>query len=193
MKNIITLLSLFFSSSLLATNKSKVINDTIYTESDIRISYKSKNIVDSIHILDKKFKLKECGYIEGNTIKFYNEKKSLTAIGGFYDNNLQGNFLYFKNDKLYKTANLRNGKEEGIALVFDKDGFLDLLYENVDGKPGGLSLLFKEHLPKYIRTEEINSKTTTLVEFSEDGKIQSLAFPNNNEIEIKAKEVIPNR
>jgi hypothetical protein len=194
MRKLFIISILFLSSSkLFANNNSNRINDTSYTENDIRVYYKLQNTVDSIYIFDKKFKLKERGYINGNMIKFFNEKKDLTAVGGFYDNNLQGNFLYFKDDKLYKTANMKNGKEEGIALIFDKDGYLDLLYESVDGKKGGLSLLFENHLPKYIRTDEINSNSVTMVEFCKDGKIQSISFPNDNKIEEEAQRATSKR
>ena len=191
MKKVLLFLSLFLSTTLLANNS--IINDTIHTESDIRIFYKSKHLIDSVYIFDKKFKLKERGHITGNIIKFYNTEKNITAIGGFDKNNLQGNFLYFKDGKLYKTVNIKDGKEQGIALIFDKDGHLELLYENINGKSGGLSVLFEKRIPKYIRTEEIGNDSTTLIEFSKDGKLESLSFPNNFEIEKKAKEIMTSK
>ena len=184
MKKLIYIILLCFPYLHLFANSNQI-NDTIYKENEIRVYYKSQKNVDSIYIFNKKLKIKERGYIVGNQIKFLDEKNHLTAMGGFFDNNLQGLFLYFKNNKLYKTVTLKNGEEERIALVFDKDGYLDLLYESSVGKHGGLSLLFENHMPKFIRTDKIENINVILGSFSKEGILQSLDFPNNENSEME--------
>src|SRR5690606_25388062 len=123
-----------------------------------RVFYKSTESVDSVRVFNKNFVLKERGYIVKDVIRFYDNQNQLSAIGEFSNGNFNGNFVYFRNSKLYKTAVLKDGKENGIAMVYDSNGYVELIYQSSNGDQTGFSILFEHHLPKYFRTDQIENE-----------------------------------
>lgn len=154
-------------------------NDTTIGRKDIKIYYKQNdNLVDSVHILDKKYVLKERGYIKNNTIKFFNLKNDLSSVGKFYNGDLQGIFLFFKDDKLYKTVEYKNGKEDGMSIVFTKDLKIEVISSSSNDSIAGFSLVFDKDYPKYIRTKSFSDSLTVMGTFSTNGILESLSLPN---------------
>ena len=185
--NILLFVCLLSFSSIVFGSNIRTINDTIYIRNEVRVFYKSTESVDSVHIFNKNFVLKERGYIVKNVIRFYDNHNQLSSIGEFSNNNFNGNFVYFKDRKLYKTVILKNGKENGIVMVYDNNGYLELIYQSIDGDQTGFSVLFDKHLPKYFRTDKMENEHAILGEFDTRGKLESISLVNNLSPEINAE------
>lgn len=121
------------------------------------------------------------GVKEGTYRKFRYDEESLQEKGQYANDKKQGTFTYYQNDKIEKEENYKDGKKDGYAIYYDKNGkeISRLLYKNGNPFEGKTAFYDREKIYKdgaLIKETKTTTKNKTITLYTSEDKTSTSIY-----------------